>query len=167
MMATRLRRWLPHPVMSGILLVVWLLLNHSVSVGHLLLGAVLGVSIPLFTRRFFTEPVYLGRIVTMLGFLGTVIWDIIVASVAVARLTLGPTSRLRPRFVRIPVSLPDDFALTALASTISLTPGTVSAEIAPDREHILIHALDVDDEAELVRTIKERYEAPIREIFKC
>ncbi|NIW85062.1 MAG: cation:proton antiporter, partial [Gammaproteobacteria bacterium] len=57
-----------------------------------------------------------------------------------------------------------DFALTALASTISLTPGTVSAEIAPDREHILIHALDVDDEEALVRTIKERYEAPIREI---
>ncbi len=59
------------------------------------------------------------------------------------------------------------FALTALASTISLTPGTVSVELAPDREHILIHALDVDDEAALVRTIKERYEAPIKEIFQC
>ena len=76
-------------------------------------------------------------------------------------------SKLRPRFVRIPVTLGDDFALTALASTISLTPGTVSAEIAPDRGHILIHALDVEDEAALVRAIKERYEVPIKEIFQC
>lgn len=161
------RRWLPHPVTSTVLFVVWLLLNHTLSAGHIVLGAALGVLIPLFTRRFFPEPVYLGRVATILRFLVMVLWDIVVASFTVARLTLGPTSKLRPRFVRIPVSIADDFALTALAGTISLTPGTVLAELAPDREHILIHALDVDDEAVLVRTIKERYEAPIKEIFQC
>jgi multicomponent K+:H+ antiporter subunit E len=161
------RRWLPHPVTSGILLVVWLLLNHTLSPGHMVLGAILAVLIPMFTQRFFPEPVYLTRVTTILRFFLTVLWDIVVASLTVARLTLGSSSRLRPRFVRIPVTIADDFALTALASTISLTPGTVSAELAPDREHILIHALDVDDEAVLVRTIKERYEAPIKEIFRC
>lgn len=160
-------RWLPHPVISGILLVMWLLLNHSVSAGHVVLGAILAVLIPMFTRRFFPEPVFLARLGTTLRFVGVVLWDILVASITVARLTLGPTSRLRPRFVRIPVSLSDDFALTALASTISLTPGTVSAELARDRGYILIHALDVDDEEALVRTIKDRYEAPIKEIFRC
>jgi len=161
------RRWLPHPVTSAVLFVVWLLLNHSLSAGHILLAATLGVLIPLFTRRFFPEPVTIGRIGTILRFIVIVLWDIVVASFTVARLTLGPTANLRPRFIRIPVALGDDFALTALASTISLTPGTVSVELAPDREHILIHALDVDDEAALVRTIKERYEAPIKEIFQC
>jgi len=153
--------------MSALLFVVWLLLNHTLSAGHIVLGAALAILIPLFTQRFFPESVYLRRPGTMLRFLAIVLWDIVVASVSVARLALGPVSRLRPRFVRIPVALDDDFALTALASTISLTPGTVSAEIAPDRAHILIHALDVDDEAALVRTIKERYEAPIKEIFGC
>lgn len=161
------RRWLPHPIVTGILLVVWLLLNHSISAGHVVLGAILAVAIPMFSNRFFPEPVFIGRPATILRFAGVVLWDIVVASFTVARLTLGPTSRLRPRFVRIPVSFADDFALTALASTISLTPGTVSAEIAPDREHILIHALDVEDEEALVDTIRERYEAPIREIFRC
>jgi len=161
------RRWLPHPVTSAVLFVVWLLLNHTLAAGHIVLGAALGLFIPLFTRRFFPEPVYLTRVGTMLRFLIVVLWDIVAASFTVARLSLGPLSKLRPRFVRIPVALADDFALTALTSTISLTPGTVSAEIAPDREHILIHALDVDDEAALVRTIKERYEAPIKEIFQC
>ncbi len=161
------RRWLPHPVTSAVLFVVWLLLNHTLSAGHIVLGTALAVLIPLFTRRFFPEPVYLTRIGTILRFLMVVLWDIVLASFTVARLSLGPISKLRPRFVRIPVALGDDFALTALTSTISLTPGTVSAEIAPDRGHILIHALDVDDEAALVRTIKERYEAPIKAIFQC
>ena len=161
------RRYLPHPVTSTVLFAVWLLLNHTLSAGHVVLGAALAVLIPLFTRRFFPEPVYLGRPVTILKFFATVLWDIVLASFAVARLTLGPTTRLKPRFVRIPVALADDFALTALASTISLTPGTVSAELAPDRGHIIIHALVVDDEAAMVRIIKERYESPIKEIFQC
>lgn len=165
-MASR-RRWLPHPVTSAVLFVVWLLLNHSLSAGHIVLGAALGVLFPLFTRRFFPEPVYLTRAGTVLRFLVIVLWDIVVATFTVARLSLGPMSKLRPRFVRIPVTLEDDFALTALTSTISLTPGTVSAEIAPGRRYVLIHALDVDDEEALVRTIKERYEAPIKEIFQC
>jgi multicomponent K+:H+ antiporter subunit E len=153
--------------MSAVLFLVWLLLNYSLSAGHVVLGAFLAVLIPLFTRRFFPEPVYLSRLGIGLRFLVTVLWDIVVATFTVTRLSLGPTSKLKPRFVRIPVALEDDFALTALTSTISLTPGTVSVEIAPGRGHLLIHALDVDDEAALVRTIKRRYEAPIKEIFQC
>jgi len=161
------KRWLPHPVTSTLLLVVWLLLNHTLSAGQIVLGAILALLIPLFTRRFFPEPVYVGSMGAILRLVFTVLLDIVSASITVARLSFGPRSKLRPRFIRIPVDLTDDFALTALASTISLTPGTVSAELAPDRGHILIHALDVDDEAALVRTIKERYEGPIKEIFRC
>ena len=164
---TLTRRLFPHPTTSALLLVVWLLLNHSLSAGHVVLGALLGVLIPLFTRRFFPEPVYLGRMGTLVRFVAVVLWDIVVASFAVARLALAPASKLRPRFVRIPVELEDDFALTALASTISLTPGTVTAEISPTRDHLLVHALDVADEKALVEVIKKRYEAPIKEIFRC
>ena len=164
---TLTRRLLPHPTTSVLLLVVWLLLNHSLSAGHVVLGTLLGVLIPLFTQRFFPEHVYLGRIATLAKLVAVVLWDIVVASFAVARLALEPTSNLRPRFVRVPVELEDDFALTALASTISLTPGTVTAEISPARDHLLVHALDVADEAALVESIKTRYEAPIKEIFRC
>jgi len=160
-------RWLPHPVLSVVLLIVWLLLNHTVAAGHILLGSVIGVLIPMFTQRFFPEPVYLRRGGLILRFLGIVLWDILVASIAVGRLTLGSTAKLRPCFIRIPVALSDDFALTTLTSTISLTPGTVSACIDADRKHIIVHALDVEDEVTLTRTIKERYEAPIKEIFQC
>jgi multicomponent K+:H+ antiporter subunit E len=65
-----------------------------------------------------------------------------------------------------------------LASTVSLTPGTVSAEVYPWQESIdegsdpeerflLIHVLNLTDEQALIKTIKERYEAPLKEIFQC
>jgi multicomponent K+:H+ antiporter subunit E len=48
-----------------------------------------------------------------------------------------------------------------------LTPGTVSAKLSEDRRTLLVHTLDVDDEAALVAEIKQRYETPLKEIFEC
>lgn len=159
--------WLPHPAITVVLVILWLLLQGSVAPGNVLLGVLLGTAIPIFSSRFWPEPVHMGSLATIVRFIAIVLWDIVVANLSMVRFVLGPTSAIKPAFVRVPVELEDDFALTALASTISLTPGTVTARVSPDRHSLLVHALVVDDEAELVDTIKRRYEAPIKEIFRC
>lgn len=63
--------------------------------------------------------------------------------------------------------LEDELALTMLASIISLTPGTVSADLSDDRKILLVHSLDVADTDALVVEIKQRYEAPLLEVFTC
>jgi multicomponent K+:H+ antiporter subunit E len=131
------------------------------------LGALLGVLIPLFTRRFWPEPVHLTRPGLVFRFAGRVLWDIVVANFAVARVVLGPRSALRPAFVRVPLDLEGDFAMTVLASVISLTPGTVSANLDAEQGYLLVHALSADNAEALVQQIKSRYEAPLREIFAC
>ena len=55
--------------------------------------------------------------------------------------------------------------IVALAGIITMTPGTLSAELSPDHRHLLIHAFNVDDEAALIATIQSRYDAPLMEIF--
>jgi multicomponent K+:H+ antiporter subunit E len=50
---------------------------------------------------------------------------------------------------------------------VSLTPGTVSADVSEDRTRLLVHALHVEDPQALVAEIKQRYEGPIKEIFEC
>jgi multicomponent K+:H+ antiporter subunit E len=159
--------WLPHPLLTLVLLVLWLLLNDSAGYGHLLLGALLAVVIPLFTRRFWSQPVRVARPGLVLRFVGRVSWDILVANFAVARFVLGPRDAIRPAFVRVPLDATDEFAVAVLASVISLTPGTVTADVDIERRSLLVHALNVDDGVELVRQIKARYEAPIMEIFAC
>ena len=157
----------PHPGLSSLLLVLWLLLNNSAAPGHLVLGALLGVLIPLFTRRFWPERLQLTNRRLMLRFAGRVLGDIIVANFVVARVVLGPRSAVQPAFVRVPLDIRDDFPVTVLASVVSLTPGTVSADIDAERCYLLVHALSVDDTEALIHDIKTRYEVPIKEIFAC
>ena len=161
------RRLLPHPITSVLLALLWPLLQQSMSVGNVLLGLAFGVLIPLFTRRFWPEHVQVSHPLTLLRFLVLVMWDILAANFSVARLALGPLSAIQPGFARLPLELENDFAITILASTVSLTPGTVSAELSADRSHLVVHYLVCDDEAELLRSIKQRYETPLREIFEC
>lgn len=161
------RRWLPHPLLSLSLLLVWLLLVNELSLGHWLLGALLGWLIPLLTQVFWIAPPRIHKPLKLCLFFLRVLGDIIVANLQVAKLILGPSARLRPAFVEIPLLLEDELALTMLASVISLTPGTVSADLSDDRKTLLVHTLDVADEVHLVEQIKTRYEAPLLEVFTC
>ena len=158
-------RILPQPLLSLALLLTWLLVNHF-SAGHLVLGTMLALVIPWFSRHFWPERVKVSRPLKVLHFSGRVLLDIVTANITVARLLLGPLLALTPRFVHYPLQLRDDFAITVLANTISLTPGTVSADVSEDRRTLLIHALDVEDERLLIETIHQRYEQPLQEIFE-
>jgi len=157
--------WLPHPLLSLLLLVLWLLLNNSAEPGHLALGAALGIIIPLFTRRFWPQRLAVGHFSAALHLAGRVIVDIIRANFSVAKVVLGPKRAIRPMFVKVPLDVESDFAVSLLASVISLTPGTVSADIDVENRCLLVHALSTKDPDDLVQQIKSRYEAVIKEIF--
>lgn len=162
-----LRRCVPQPMMSLSLLLIWLLLMNNFSLGNWLFGALLSVLIPLLTQVFWLTPPRIYKPFKLALFFLRVFGDIITANVQVAKLILGPVARLRPAFVEVPMLLEDDLALTMLASIVSLTPGTVSADLSEDRKTLLVHGLDVADEAALVAEIKQRYEAPLLEVFTC
>ncbi len=162
-----IRRWLPHPLQSACLWVLWLLLANSSSAGHLVLGALLGWALPFLVQVLWPDPPVIRKPVTLLRFLLLVHWDILTANIQVALRILGPVRRLQPAFFELPLDLDNDFAIALLASTISLTPGTVVADISADRRHLLIHALDAGDIEADIAQIKQRYEAPIKEIFGC
>ena len=162
-----MKRLLPQPLYSLCLWLVWLLLANSVAPGHLILGGLLAIGLPLFTVRFWPGRPRIHRPFKLLWYLAVLLFDIIVANLVVARLILGPVRRLRPAFIRLPLDLNNEFAIVLFTHSLSLTPGTVSADLSADRRFLLIHALDVDDEDRLVARIKQRYEAPLKEIFPC
>jgi multicomponent K+:H+ antiporter subunit E len=162
-----MRRLLPHPLLSLILLLIWLLLVNDLSVGHLLLGALLGLAVPLYTARFWPDQVRVRRPLLLLRFIAVVLFDILVANVIVARLILGRRERLRPAFVVMPLALRSEVAISLLANTISLTPGTVSTYLSADRRCLVIHSLHTTAPDELVATIRQRYETPLKEILEA
>ncbi len=164
---SRARHLLPYPVLSAALLLAWLLLQQSASAAQLLLGALLATLVPMLTRRFAPECTHLGRPWVAIRLAGRLLWDILRANLVVARLVLGPRAALQPRFVVLPLELEDPLATALLAGAISLTPGTVSAEVDREAHVVLVHCLHVEDPAALIGQIKQRYEYPLKEIFRC
>ncbi|MCG7600672.1 Na+/H+ antiporter subunit E [Halomonas sp. McH1-25] len=161
------RSWLRTPLLSILLLIVWLLLVRSMAIGHILLGGFLSIIIPLVTRRFWDVQPSVKKPWLLLRFVLRVLADIIVANLEVAWLIVNPWRRLKPAFVEYPLMLEERFTITLLANTISLTPGTVSANLRMDGKTLLIHALNVEDEEALIEEIRERYERPLKEIYEC
>lgn len=161
-----LQRWLPHPLVSVIVGLSWVLLAHNLEAGTLLVALVLAIVIPKMVAPFidYTPNIQWGPALRLFF---VVVWDIIVANLKVAKLVLGPTKNLHPKWFRVPLDTEHEEVNTLLAMIITTTPGTVSAGIDQDRGDILVHALSTDDEAAEIEIIKQRYEQPLIEIFSA
>jgi len=160
-----MRRLIPHPGLSVLLVIVWLLMANSLTFGGLFLGIVIGILLPIFTAPFWPgrpDVNYRAGIV----YLGLVLWDIVVANFQVAAIILFKRNRdLKPVWLVIPMELNTPEAITVFAGTISLTPGTVSSDVSACGNYLLVHALDTaDPDAEIAR-IKARYEARLKRVF--
>ena len=161
-----MKRRFPAPLLSATLFAVWLLLNNTLDPAQLVLGALLAIVVPWFTETLRPERPRIRRplLIVRLGLV--VLWDIVLSNIEVARRILGPEEAIKPAFVWMPLELTDPHAIVSLAGIITMTPGTLSAELSPDRRHLLVHAFNVDDEAALIAQMKARYEAPLKEIFE-
>lgn len=158
--------WFFQLLFGLMLFLTWLLLQNSMAPGHIVLGIILAILISLLTIPFSPTKTAIRSPITVLVFFSRLLSDILIANLNVARLVLSPTPTLRPGFVILPLTLKNEFAIAVLANTISLTPGTVSADLSADRDRLLIHCLDVEDETTLVEHIKNRYEVPLKKVFE-
>jgi len=160
-------RIVPQPVLSLLILVLWLVLASDPGPGQFLLGGVLALGVPHLTRTFWPDPPRLADPVAGVRLVGVVLFDIVTANIEVARRVVGPTASLRPDFLEVPLALENPFVATIFGSIVSLTPGTVSCEIDRERWTLLVHALHVEDPAAFVARIKSRYETPLKQVFGC
>ncbi|WP_425260880.1 Na+/H+ antiporter subunit E [Rubrivivax sp. RP6-9] len=157
--------WLSRPVLSLLIAAVWLMLQQSLAVPQLISAAVLALLLPRLLHGFLGPATRLRAPLVALRFVALVLWDIVVSNLTVARLVLDPRAAPQPAWVPVPLALTHPTAITLLAAVITTTPGTVSCVVDEERRQILVHALDCDDPAALAAQIRQRYEAPLMEIF--
>jgi multicomponent K+:H+ antiporter subunit E len=157
-------RLLPHPALSFSLLLVWLVLNATLDPGQVILGSALGVGLPLLTRRFWPDRPPFHRLPRLWRLFLVVNWDILKASLNVAWLTLSrPAAGLRPAFFTVPLECQDRYSQALLLGIVSITPGTISADLDAEHGLLLVHALHERDPAAAARLIKRRYERHLLE----
>ncbi|MBS0390943.1 MAG: Na+/H+ antiporter subunit E [Comamonadaceae bacterium] len=162
-----MKRMLPAPLLSLGLCVTWLLLNQSLSPGHVLLALVLGLALPLLFRGLRPQKVRVRHLGSVLRLCFMVMVDTTLSNIAVLRFLLLPGQRRHaPDFVKIPLELRDPNGLAVLAMIVCITPGTVWAELSLDRSLLMLHVLEVEDAQAIVQHVKTRYERPLMEIFE-
>ena len=160
-------KWLPSIFNFVLLFVVWLLLTNSFTLGNILLAVFLAWGIAFLISGLQSDTAKVKKPLKAFKYVLVLLGDIFVSNLVVAKQVLGPMHQLQPGFIAIPLDLKESLPITLLASTISLTPGTVSTEISTDLKTLYVHALHVTDEQALILSIKQRYEAPLKEIFGC
>jgi multicomponent K+:H+ antiporter subunit E len=159
-------RLIPFPVVSGGLFALWLLLNQTFSIGHILLGGVIAVVGGWTLTALELPKTRLQRIGVMARLAAVVLIDIVRSNIAVAGLILDlKRSRRTAGFVEIPLELRNPYGLAALACIITSTPGTIWVDFDEARGLLTIHVLDLTDRDDVVNAIKGRYERRLLEIF--
>lgn len=158
-------RVVPFPWASAGVLVLWLLLNQSLSLGHILLGVVAALIGGWVLAMLEAPKARVRRVGAICRLLFFVLTDIVRSNIAVARIILGVQRRWTSGFVEIPLELRNPYGLTALACIITSTPGTLWVDFDAASGTLTIHVLDLIDKSEWVRTIKGRYERLLLEIL--
>jgi multicomponent K+:H+ antiporter subunit E len=145
---------------------VWVLLMNDFSVGNVVLGVIVGVTVPLVTGIYWPGQPRIRNPLAIAEYGLIVMWDILVSAIQVARLVLFRRGdSLQSRFITVPLDIAHPEAITTLAGTITMTPGTLSADVSADGRSILVHCLETTDPEGTVAEIKRRYEARLMRIF--
>ncbi|NYS24483.1 Na+/H+ antiporter subunit E [Rhodobacteraceae bacterium 2376] len=162
-----LRKFLPHPWLTLVVTIVWVMLVNVITLNAIVFGLILGIIIPIVTSAYWPERPTLRNPMMIIEYLLVVLLDIVRANIQVALIILGKRNEdMKPGWVTVPLDLRSPEAITVLAGTITMTPGTVSSDLSEDGHSLLVHCLDTDDPDAVVAQIKDRYERRLKEIFE-
>lgn len=160
-------RWLPFPLQSLFLLVLWLLLNQTLALGHIILGIVIAILGGLALRILDLPKTHFRRPLALVQLMFLVLVDIVRSNIAVARIVLGGQKRdMTSGFMEIPLDIRAPYGLAMLGVIITSTPGTLWVGFNSASGMLTIHVLDLVDESTWIKTIKQRYERLLMEIFE-
>ncbi len=149
-----------------LLAVVWAALWAAFTLPALLSGFVLGYGAlwlvqPLFGER---SPYFL-RVWRAIRLTLFFLWELVVSSVRVAWDIVTPSHYSNPAIVEMPLDVESDIEILLVTTLISLTPGTLSLDVTPDRKTLIVHAMFADDPDALVREMKDGMERMVKEVF--
>lgn len=162
-----MKRLLQSLPLAGLLLILWLVLNDSLSAGHLALGAAIALTLALLAPVLRPTRARLSHPLVALRLAGHVAIDIVRSNLDVGRFILrDPRAGTPSGFLDIPLRIRDPHGLATLACIVTFTPGTVWTGHDPERNVLTLHVLDMRDPQHLTRIIQDRYERPLMEIFE-
>lgn len=146
---------------AAALFVLWVMLSASFNWIHLGLGLLLSFTVAWINSGHSPFVPKFRLWAKILLYLPWLFMKIVQSGLHVSKLILHPALPIDPRLIRVEMGLHHHAAVVLLGNSITLTPGTITAEV--DRNILMVHAMD---EASADDVTSKRIESKIREIFK-
>jgi multicomponent Na+:H+ antiporter subunit E len=150
----------------SLLALAWMALTGDWSLPAVVFSCALGWLLLRLVRPLGGEGFRRVRLARLPGFLLYFLKELLVANLRVAAAVVAPAGRLRPAIVAVPLTVDRDAEIALLANLITLTPGTLSLDVSPDRRTLYVHAMAVTGPDELRREIRDGFERRILEVFR-
>jgi len=153
-------------------LLVWLGLSWPPDGQNLLVGVGVAAFVAFLTGDFFVKRPHLfkhpRRYFWFCYYLPVFLWECIKANFDVAFRVSHPKLPINPGIVKVKTNLKSDVALTFLANSITLTPGTMSVDVDKEGGYLYVHWIDVKDRKidKATKLIAERFERILKRIFE-
>jgi multicomponent Na+:H+ antiporter subunit E len=148
------------------LAVLWMSLQGRFTSGNLLVGFVIGYATLFLCRSALPRSSYFRKVMQLANLAVYLGWHIILANLQIAWRVLNPWMHLKPAVIAVPLSAHTDAEITALANLITLTPGTLSVDVSPDRSALYVHVMDLSDRRTFTRALKQGLERRVLEVMR-
>jgi multicomponent Na+:H+ antiporter subunit E len=106
-------------------------------------GVLAALTVTLLTYELFVpsrgDKVLL-KVRRLIPYVAWELWQIYLATIDIAKRVFGILP-VDPRIIEFDTTLRSDFALVTFANSITLTPGTITIDVEPERGHYIVHAI--------------------------
>ena len=148
------------------LMLLWMMLNQNMSFLNGVLGFILGAVVVELSLRAAGRPKYLGRVGALLRFGAYFMYILVKANLDVAWEIITPGMHMKPRMIRYDVRGLSQVQVTTLANAITLTPGTLSADVNDAGDTLYIHAMYAEQKKDAVADLDELRDKLLKLVFQ-
>lgn len=153
-------------LLNCILAVGWALVVGDFGITMLLAGFALGYAALWMTRPLYGGTAYFERFWRFLRLIGLFLYELVVSSLRVVWDVVTPPLFTRPGIIALPLDARSDVEILLVANLISLTPGTLSLDVSPDRRTLFVHAMFIDDAQAVKDELKAGMERRVLEALR-
>jgi multicomponent Na+:H+ antiporter subunit E len=153
-------------LLNLILALTWAALQGELNATNLVIGFLVSAAVIYVFRQMFFEPRYFTKLGLGIKLVLVFFKELIKSNLSVLKIVISPRLRVRSGVIAVPTELRNDVALTLLANMITLTPGTLTLDISPDRRYLFVHTLNLDDPEDVKREIRMAFEVYLQELSR-
>lgn len=145
---------------------IWAALMGQITLSNLFVGFLLGTLVLAVARRSDDARRYLLKLRQTVGLVLFFFWELLLSNLRVAYDVATPRHHMQPGIVAVPLDAKTDAEITLLANLLTLTPGTLSLDVSPDRRVLYVHIMYITDVETARRRIKDGFERRVLEVLR-